>query len=770
MTWVGSSIKRREDRPLLNGEARFSADIAGATDAVAFVRSPVPAGAITDVEVPESVVVFTGNDLAEVAPITPILHRPDYVRVPQPVIARDRVSYVGEPVAMVVAPSREMAEDWAEMVYVDIDETPPVLGLDAAERAAAVAHPFLDSNVVVEGVFDTGDVDSRVADAARVVDVEIRSHRQNAMPLETRGATAVYDPASSRITLWASTQMPHVVRTVIADLVGMPESLLRVVAPAVGGGFGQKVPLPPEYVAVVWAARKMKRSVAWVEDRRENFMSSFHARDQRYRVRAAFDEDARLTALDAEIACDVGAFSCYPITWGVEPLMAMGELPGPYDVQSYRVRSRALTTNTCPMSPYRGVSRPVLTLTMERIMDLAGEQFGLGPIEVRRRNLVDRFPYTSVTGVTYDEGTYVQTMDLAAEKIALDRFRERQRAAQADGRYLGIGFSVFSERTGYGTPTFAARGMDVTPGYESVDLGMDPSGHVEVRIGASPHGQGLVTTLSQLVADRLGVTPEDVTVVHSDTDRTPYGWGTFASRSMVISGGAARIAADRMSQLLGSIAAELLEASEADIELVDGHAVVRGTDVRMPIADLARVAYHQSHRLPAGVGPGLATQGAYDPAGTFSNACHVATVEVDIETGGVRCEHFLVVEDAGLLINPMIVDGQVAGGVTQGIANALYEEVVYDDGGNILTTSLLDYLPPTASEVPPIEIVHLETITDASLTGAKGLGEGGTIGAPAAVINAVSDALRPLGVEVFEMPITPDRILDLIRSARGAES
>jgi carbon-monoxide dehydrogenase large subunit len=310
--------------------------------------------------------------------------------------------------------------------------------------------------------------------------------------------------------------------------------------------------------------------------------------------------------------------------------------------------------------------------------------------------------------------------------------------------------------------------MAVTPGYETVEMAMDPSGYTEVRIGASPHGQGLETTLSQLIADHLGTHPDQIRVVHSDTDRTPYGWGTFASRSLVISGGACHLAADELAATLRSIAAELLEADASDIELADGRASVKGTDIGIPIAELARTAHHQSHRLPAGTPPGLRTTATYDPAGTFSNACHVAVVEVDVETGHVDLQRFVVVEDAGTLVNPMIVDGQIAGGVAQGIANALYEEILYDEVGNILTASLMDYLPPTVAEIPPIEIEHLVTVTDATITGAKGIGEGGTIGAPAAVINAVSDALRSLGVEIFEMPITPDRIRALIRATGGA--
>ena len=576
---------------------------------------------------------------------------------------------------------------------------------------------------------------------------------------------ARYDLETEKVTLYASTQMPHVLRTAICDLLTMPEADLRVVAPAVGGAFGQKMCLPAEYAVIVWLSRHLRRSLAWIEDRRENFTSSFHSRDHRYWIQGSFDGDGRLVALEGDLVANVGAYSCYPVTWGVEPLMAMAELPGPYDFQSYRVRARGGFHQHLSNVAYRGVSRPVLTLAMERMMDMAAERFGLDPVEIRRRNLITQFPYRSTTGIVYDEGSYVASLEKAADVVDLDSFRRRQAEARDDGRFLGIGFSVFSERTGYGTPAFAPRNMAVTPGYETVEMAMDPSGGVEVRIGASPHGQGLVTTLSQVVADELGLPLESIRIVHGDTDRAPYGWGTFASRSMVISGGATKLAAERLRDAMVAVAGDLLEAAPEDIRLVEGRAVVLGTDRGVEVSDIARHAYHHTPKLASDREPGLRANASYDPAGTFSNACHVAIVEVDIETGGVRLDRFVVVEDAGLLINPVIVDGQIAGGVVQGIANALYEEVVYDEAGNILTTTLFDYLPPTASEIPPIEIHHLETITDASVTGAKGLGEGGTIGAPAAVINAVSDALRPLGVQVMEMPATPDRIRKLIREA-----
>jgi carbon-monoxide dehydrogenase large subunit len=467
--------------------------------------------------------------------------------------------------------------------------------------------------------------------------------------------------------------------------------------------------------------------------------------------------DGRLVAVQADLRADVGAYSCYPVTFGVEPLMAMAELPGPYALDGYAVRARAILSNKCPIAPYRGVSRPVQTLAMERLMDTAAAEMGVDAWTLRERSLIRDFPHRSVSGLVYDEGSYVESLREASRIVDRPDFRRRQEVAREQGRLLGLGVSVFSERTGYGTPAFAARGMAVTPGYENVEMAMDPSGQVTLRIGASPHGQGLQTALAQIVADRIGIAPSDVIVVHSDTDATPFGWGSFASRSAVISGGATSIASDRLAQSLREVAGQLLECAAADVVLDDGRATVIGTDVSVAIGDIARTAYLASHRL-GGRDPGLSAAASYDPAGTFSNACHVAEVEVDPETGGVTILRYLVVEDAGILINPAIVDGQVHGGVAQGIANALLEELVYDDHGTLLTTTFMDYLPPTAAEIPRIEIHHLETVTSASITGAKGVGEGGTIGAPAAVLGAVSDAVAHLGLGFYEMPVTPERI------------
>jgi aerobic carbon-monoxide dehydrogenase large subunit len=764
--WVGRRLPRYEDPVLLQGRGRYTADLAQSARILRLVRSPVARGRILAVNAPPKVPIITAAVLGEVKPICPRLDRPDYVAVAQPILAHDRVTYVGEPIAAVIADTAAEAEDLAEQVTVEIEAETPVVTLDQALAAAApLVHDMPVQNTLIDARFETPDVAAVFAAAHQVVEFTFTSGRQAAVPLEPRGAVAAFDAATGRVTLSASTQMPHLLRTGIADALGIPEAELRVIAPEVGGGFGQKMALIPEYIIAVWAARRFACTVAWIEDRLENLTASFHARDQRLHLRGAFDAEGKLLAIDADILCNVGAYSNFPATCGVEPLMALADMPGPYRVRQYRARARGVASNTCPMAPYRGVSRPVITAAMERLMDGAAARFGFDALEIRRRNLITEFPHTSVTGVVHDPGSYREAMEAAARVVDVARFRARQQAARANGRWLGLGMSVFAERTGPGTPAFAARRMVITPGFERVDLVMDPSGFIEARIGSSPHGQGLKTTLTQLIADEIGIAPNEMRVVAGDTDRSPYGWGTFASRSLVIAGGACKLAAMMLRERLQAVAGQILEAAASDIEIGNGRAFVRGTDLGVEVRHLARAAYHQSHRFQAIAETGLSAVATYDPYGTYSNACHVAIVAVDIATGQVEIERFVVVEDAGRLINPMIVEGQIHGGVAQGIANALYEKVVYDNAGNLLTGSLADYLVPTMSEIPRIEIHHLETLSEASVTSAKGVGEGGTIGAPAAVLNAVSDALAPFGVGVFEMPITPQRILQLLREA-----
>ncbi len=765
MTWVGRAIRRLEDPALITGQGRFTADLP-AVHWVRFVRSPVAAGKLTKVSAPKNSTVITVADLKGVKKITPMLHKFNYKPVGQPVLADGMVRFTGEPIAAVVAASEEEAEDIADQVELSIDETTPVTDARAAlEAGAPQVHADAPGNIILEGKVKTSDFDAVWNNAHKIVKVEARSRRQNATPMEARSGHAIYDLPSGRVTLTCTTQMPHLTRTAVCDVLGFPESDLRVIAPDVGGGFGQKMSLASEYVLLVWLARKLKSSVAWTEDRRENLIAAFHSRDQHITLEGAFDTNAKLLALKADIVSNIGAYSCFPTTCGVEPLMAMAEMPGPYDVQQYACLARGVITNTCTMAPYRGVSRPVITFTLERLMDKAARTFAIDPIDIRRCNLIDKFPYKSAMGLEYDDASYKETLEMAVKAVDVSAFRKRQKEARGKGRHLGIGFATFSERTGYGSPAFAARGMEITPGWETVIVSVDPSGFVEARIGSSPHGQGLRTTLAQIIADEIGVTPEMIKVVHGDTDRAPYGWGTFASRSLVISGGATLIAAQKVRAKLIKIASHLLEAAPDDIVLADGSAKVAGTDRTIPIARLAREAYTQTHRFKGEIEPGITETGHYDPPGTFSNACHVAIVEVDVETGHVKVEKFVVAEDAGRIINPMIADGQVHGGIAQGIGNALLEEIIYDENGGILTATLADYLPPTAHEIPPIELHHIETPSVNSITKAKGLGEGGCIGAPAAVINAINDALSTFGVEIDEMPATPQRIRAALRNA-----
>jgi len=764
MGWVGRRLRRFEDPTLIRGEGQFVADLAGQSKAVCFVRSPVASGRIIHIEKPTGTAVFTADDLKNVKPIQPRLHRFDYVPLKQPILPHDKVSYAGQPLAVVIADSLAEAEDLAETVQVEIESAAPLTDLDQAiEPGAPITHDDVADNVIVQGKLRTDGLDQAFREAAEVVEIDIRSHRQSAMPLEARGGMATYERATNRVVLYVSVQMPHMLRTGIADLLGMRETDLRVVAPDVGGGFGQKMALVPEYAILVWLARTLKDTVAWIEDRSENLVASFHARDQHQRVRGAFDAAGKLLGLDVDVLSNVGAFSCYPVTSGVEPLMALAEFPGPYKVPEYGARARGIVTNTCPMAPFRGVSRPVITFAIERLMDCAAKAISLDPIEIRRRNLVDSFPFNTITGLTLDDASYIQAMERAVAIVDLPAFLEKQAALREKGRHLGVGFSVFNERTGYGTSAFSARAMEITPGFERADITMTPSGDVELRTGASPHGQGLNTALSQIVADELGIDPAQVRVVHGDTDRTPYGWGTFASRSLVIAGGATKLAAKALADRIRLAAARMLQSTSDDILLEGGVALTRGGEASMDLGELARKVYHRSHQLSDIVGFDLSESAAYDPIGTFSNACHAAIVEVDVETGHTSIDRFIVVEDAGRLINPLIADGQIQGGVAQGIANALYEEVIYAENGTVLTGSLADYTPPTAAEIPPIEIDHLETISEASITEAKGLGEGGTIGAPAAVINGICDALQPFGVQLFELPATPERVRAAIR-------
>lgn len=774
--WIGAPVRRLEDPRLLTGAAAFVDDLRRRRMLhVAFVRSSFAAARIARIadddalRVPGVQAVWTAGNLRGATGLTAVLELPEFRPTEMPLLARDVVRHLGEPIAMVLADSLAAAEDGAEAVAIELEPIPAIASVEEALREGApLVHAELPDNRLLEvPMYEDPELDAVLDGAPHLVEATFTTGRVTAAPMEGRASLAEWDTREERLVLYISHQIPHLVRTAVADCLGFPEHRIRVVTQDVGGGFGLKCVVGREEVLVSAAAIRLRRPVKWVESRQENLASSFHGHEQRHAVRAAFDADGVLLGLEADISCDVGAYACYPFTCGVEPLMAATEMPGPYRLHRYRATARAVATNKAPTAPYRGVSRPQITLVMERVMDKASRLVGIDPVEIRRRNLIadDEFPYRGVSGLVYDRGSYRESLERCAEALEHGSWLARQAAARREGRLLGLGFSCFSERTAYGTPAFAARRMRITPGYERADIRMDPSGGVTVAVGTLSHGQGHQTTLAQIVADELGTRPEMVRVVQGDTDVAPYGWGTFASRSLVIGGGAVKRAAGALADRLRRIGAHLLEAAPEDVELRGGQVRLRGSPDRgVEIREVARIAHHGAHRLPPGEEGGLQASATFDPPGTFSNATHGAVVEVDAETGDVRVRRYVVVEDCGVVINPMVVDGQVHGGVAQGIGAALYEQLVYDEEGQLLTSSLTNYLVPSAAEIPSVEIHHLETPSEASETGAKGMGEGGTIGAVAAIANAVNDALAHLGAGIDAVPITPERVLAAIRA------
>ncbi len=763
---------------MLLGRGRFTGDLTrpGLLHA-AFVRSPHAHALVAGIDVaaarqaPGVRGLFTAADLGHPY-LLAMLERDEFVPTPMPILAGDRVRFTGEPVAIVVADDAYRAEDAAELAEVDWDPRPAVASIEAA-TAAGAARLHAHGNCLVDLLmFDDERLPQVFAAAPVTVSATFASARVAALPLEGRACLAEWDDRDDQLVMHVSTQVPHQVRSGVAQALSLPERSVRVIAPDVGGGFGLKCVVGREEVAVAAAALRLRRPVSWTEDRQENLTAAFHGHEQRYRVTAAFDGQGRILGLDAEIDCDTGAYSVFPFTCAVEPLMAATELPGVYKVPAYRARGRAIATSKAPAAPYRGVSRPQIVLVMERLMEKAAEALGLDPLQVRRVNLIGRheFPYTGINKITYDEGSYREALDLAEERIKVKGWTAERGRLRAQGKLAGIGYANFSERTAYGTPAMSQRRMRMTPGYDTALVRMDPTGEVIVTTGTCGHGQGHETTFAQIVADRLGIHPDQVRLRQGDTDLASYGWGTWGSRSVVIGGGAAGRAADAVAERLRKIAAGQLEASPADIELAGGAARVRGDEsASIPIAELARLVHFQAHRVDEGLRYALEERATFDPPGTFSNACHVAMVVIDPGTGAIRLHRYLVVEDCGVVINPVVVDGQVRGGVAQGMAAALLERVCFDAEGQPVSTTLMDYLAPTAAEMCPVDIVHLETPSRFSETGAKGMGEGGTIGAPAAVLNAVNDALSGTGIRFDHIPVLPHEVsAALCKTAPGA--
>ena len=776
---VGARIKRTEDPRLLTGLGAYTDDRhVMRVLYVAFRRSDQAHARIRSIDcsaaraAPGVVAVLTAEDLsAAVRPLVATSRMPNYYPTPLLPLAQHKVRYVGEPVVGVIAQSRYHAEDALELIAIDYEPLAAVSDPEAAARSgAALLHEEAGTNVLVSREFKRGDVDAAAQSAPVRVKGRFRMHRKTALAIEPRACLAEYEAGREALTLHSATQVPGIVRDALATALDIPGHQIRVVAPDVGGGFGGKGSLYPEEIFVCAAARQLRRAVKWTSDRLEDLAASNQAFDEIVDAELALDADGRILALSADVIGDVGAYSVYPWTAGLEPVQVVSFLPGPYRIQHYRARTRAVATSKAPTGPYRGVGRPISTFVMERLMDMAAARIGMDVKDIRLKNLVaaEELPYKVASGIVWDKSGFQECLNAACAAIGYGSLRAEQKEARAAGRWVGIGIACYAELTGIGSRISVAPGMPINTGTETAIVRIDSTGAVTAAFGVAAHGQGLETTLAQIVAEHLGSRFDDIRVVQGDSSAVPGGTGTYASRSMVLAGGAGTLAAQAVREKVLNAASHLLEASVADLVAEDGRVTVVGTDRSISFREVARAVYSELARLPAEARGELAATKTYDPVfGTTSAATHVATVEIDPETYEVRVERFVVAEDCGRLVNPLIVDGQVHGGVAQGIGAALYEEVIYDERGQVTTGSLVDYLVPSACEIPPMLVVHLESESPTTLGGFRGMGEGGTIGAPAAVANAVADALAPLGIEINELPATPERLFRLIEAARA---
>jgi carbon-monoxide dehydrogenase large subunit len=713
--------------------------------------------------VPGVELALTGHDLAGlIAPIQAHLEAPGFAATPWPALPTDRVRFVGEPVAAVAAVTPYAAVDGCVQIAVEYDPLPAVPDVDRArEPAAERLHPQHASNVLFARRGCQGDVDAAFASAAHVVRETFSHDRCSAAPLEPRGVIAHW--VGDGLTLWMGIQTPSLIRTGVARAFGMPEERVRVIVADTGGGFGQKMYVMPEDLAVAALARRTGRPVKWLETRRENLAAAPHARQQRVEIEAAADAGGTLLALRARVYADAGAYHIYPLTGALEPLGTASILPGPYRTPAYEFELAALATNKPPIGAYRGVGMTMGAFVMERTLDLLADQIGLDPAEIRRRNLIPReaYPFTSASGFVYDSGDYPKALEQALTLADYEGRKRERDAERRRGRLLGIGIACYTEYTGMGSETYRGRGQTDVPGHEGAKVEMAADGTVTCYTSFPSQGQGHATTTAQLVADELGVPLHMVTVRQPDTEVSPGGSGTFASRGAITQSGAAAVAAATVRGKLLAIAGRLLEASPADLLLRDGRVSVRGMpDRAVSVEEVARVAHAPADEArPEGMPPGLEATERFDPPGpTFSGAVHVAAVEVDRHTGRVSIRDYVVVEDCGPVINPTIVEGQIHGAVAQGIGEALGERLVYDETGQLLTGTLMDYMLPVAATLPSFTVGHMETPSPLTRGGYKGMGEGGTIGAPAAVANAVADAVKPLGLAVTALPIPAETL------------
>jgi aerobic carbon-monoxide dehydrogenase large subunit len=777
---IGASLERKEDARFMHGRGEYVGNIrmVGMLD-VAFVRSPIAHGHIVGIEKPADFAhaVYTHADLDGVQPIVANSGLPGFKASEQPVLAHGKVRQVGEMIAMCVAATRAQAEDIAAQVFVDFEELPAVVDmLDARNAPPALVHEHWGDNVFLETYVDAKndiDLDEIRRRAPIRVQRKLRTSRQSMAPMEGRGVVAHWDKRLAQLIVHTSAQMPHITRTGLAQCLGLDEGQLRVIAPDVGGGFGYKGILLPEEVCCGWLAMQLERPVRWLEDRREQLSANANCREHDYDITAYAERDGRLIAIECEATVDSGAYSSYPFSACLEAAQVGSILPGPYKMDRYRCRTWSVATNKPPILPYRGVARTGVCYAIETMMDAIAVAAGLEPHEVRLRNLVEphEMPYDNITNKHFDSGNYPEAVRRAVAAIDLPAVRERQRRGEADGRRIGFGIAVFCEQGAHGTSVYHGWGIPMVPGREPAVLRLTPDGVLEVRAGVHSHGQSMETTLAQIAHDVLGIDTERVRIVLGDTGVTPYSTGTWGSRSIVMAGGAVGQAAKELKQRLLKIGAWLLKAPLAEVSWQAG-AVVGPDGATCPLEQIAHTWYLKPQLLPPDVDPrGLEVATTYQAkrdTGTFSYACHAVVVAVDTALGLTEILDYVIVEDGGVLINPMVVDGQVYGGAAQGIGTALYEAMPYSEDGQPLASTLADYLLPGATEVPPIRIEHMETPAPYTEFGQKGIGESGAIGSTAAIANALNDALRPLGAEVTRLPASPRVVLEALAQAAAA--
>ena len=764
--YAGQRIARVEDARLLTGQGTFVDDVVRPRMLHAcFVRSPFPRAAIRGIDASAALeldgvhAVFTAADLnPDVREQWFTMLGPKMPTTPLPPLAEGEARFVGDQVALVLAESRYVAEDASELVEVDWEPLPPVVDYRTAHESDALVHEDYAHNVVGKLAFRPPD-EELFASASHEAREQISQQAHAAVPMECRGIVAEWTSASGELTIWSATQAPHEVRAYCARLLGVPEAKVRVIMRDTGGGFGQKVNVTREEMCVMLAARKVRAAIKWIEDRRENLMCAGQARHESGDCRFAFADDGTLLAAHVDHLIDVGA---YPIPWPVGTSAAAGMLfPGPYRIPVATFATTCVFTNTSGRTAYRGPWQ-YETLAREMLLDIAARDMGIDPIDLRRANLLraDEMPFTNGNGMTYDAVTPLETFEHALEMLDLEAFRREQADARAAGRALGVGTATYVEPTTSGMGSFATEGAVIR---------IEPGGTVNVYVAGGASGNSVETTVVQLTADALGCDIADVHTIQGDTAVTPYGAGTAGSRSGSMTAGAVAEAARELRDKIVAIAAQRLEAAPEDVELEASRAFVRGTPaVTVSFAEIADLAYYQPAALPPGIGGGLEASARYTSThgSIWANATHVCTCEVDLVTGEVTILRYIVSEDCGPMINPNVVEGQIAGGTVQGIGGVLYEELAYDDAGNPVTTTFLDYLLPTAAEAPVIEYGHVESMAPGP-GGYKGVGEGGAIGAGGAVVNAIADALAPMGVRITDLPLGPSQIVALIDEARG---